>query len=86
MLENKKDNYGNITDVVIKGGGFGHGVGMSQYGAGYMSIKLKQPYYNILRHYYTGINLGTMPVTVLGGLRLEEHKLLLQILPLLRLR
>ena len=66
VFENKKDNYGNITDVVIKGGGFGHGVGMSQYGAGYMSIKLKQPYYNILRHYYTGINLGTMPVTVLG--------------------
>ena len=37
-------------------GGFGHGVGMSQYGAGYMATKLKQPYYNILRHYYTGIN------------------------------
>ncbi len=52
VFENKKDNYGNITDVVIKGGGFGHGVGMSQYGAGYMSTKLKQPYYNILRHYY----------------------------------
>lgn len=66
VFENKKDNYGNITDVVIKGGGFGHGVGMSQYGAGYMSTKLKQPYYNILRHYYTGINLGTMPVTVCG--------------------
>ena len=31
-----------------------------------MSTKLKQPYYNILRHYYTGINLGTMPVTVFG--------------------
>ncbi len=66
VFENKKDNYGNITDVVIKGGGFGHGVGMSQYGAGYMSTKLKQPYYNILRHYYTGINLGTIPVTVFG--------------------
>ena len=66
IFENKKDNYGNITDVVIKGGGFGHGVGMSQFGAGYMSTKLKQPYYNILRHYYTGINLGTMPVTVFG--------------------
>ena len=66
IVENKKDTYGNITNVVIKGGGFGHGVGMSQYGAGYMSTKLKQPYYNILRHYYTGINLGTMPVTVCG--------------------
>ena len=39
---------------------------MSQFGAGYMSSKLKQPYYNILRHYHTGINLGTIPVTVSG--------------------
>ena len=66
IIGNKKDNYGNITDVVINGGGFGHGVGMSQYGAGYMATKLKQPYYNILRHYYSGVNLGTMPVTVCG--------------------
>ena len=66
IVENKKDNYGNITNVIINGGGFGHGVGMSQYGAGYMSTKLKQPYYNILRHYYTGINLGTLPVNICG--------------------
>ena len=66
IIDNKKDNYGNITEIVINGGGFGHGVGMSQYGAGYMSTKLKQPYYNILRHYYNGVNLGTMPVTVCG--------------------
>ena len=37
---------------------------MSQFGAGYMATKLNQPYYNILRHYYTGISLGTKPVTV----------------------
>ena len=37
IFENKTDSYGNITDVVIMGGGFGHGVGMSQYGAGYMA-------------------------------------------------
>lgn len=67
IFDNVKDNYGNITDVIITGGGFGHGVGMSQYGAGYMATKLKQPYYNILRHYYSGINLGTIPVTVYGN-------------------
>lgn len=66
VFEKKVDNYGNITDITAFGGGFGHGVGMSQYGAGYMATKLNQPYYNILRHYYTGINLGTMPVTVCG--------------------
>ncbi len=66
VVEKQLDSYGNITDITISGGGFGHGVGMSQYGAGYMANKLHQPYYNILRHYYTGINLGTMPVTVCG--------------------
>ena len=70
VVEKKVDNYGNVTDIELYGGGFGHGVGMSQYGAGYMATKLKQPYYNILRHYYTGINLGTYPITVCG----EEAK------------
>ena len=64
IFEKNLDNYGNITDITVYGGGFGHGVGMSQYGAGYMATKLKQPYYNILRHYYTGICLGTLPVEV----------------------
>ena len=66
IFEKKVDSYGNVTDITIFGGGFGHGVGMSQYGAGYMATKLNQPYYNILRHYYTGINLGTMPKTICG--------------------
>ena len=66
IVEKSLDNYGNVVEIKVLGGGFGHGVGMSQYGAGYMALKLKQPYYNILRHYYTGINLGTMPVTVCG--------------------
>lgn len=66
VFENKFDSYGNLTSITVYGGGFGHGVGMSQYGAGYMATKLNQPYYNILRHYYSGIHLGTVPVTVCG--------------------
>ena len=66
IFEKQLDNNGNVTDITAYGGGFGHGVGMSQYGAGYMATKLDQPYYNILRHYYTGINLGTLPVTICG--------------------
>lgn len=66
VFEKKLDNYGNVQTIVVYGGGFGHGVGMSQFGAGFMATKLRQPYYNILRHYYTGINLGTVPVTVSG--------------------
>ena len=64
VFDKKLDSYGNVTDIKAFGGGFGHGVGMSQFGAGYMALKLDQPYYNILRHYYTGISLGTIPVEV----------------------
>ncbi len=52
---------------VVKGAGFGHGVGMSQYGAyGYAKHGFK--YDQILTHYYTGTTIGTTverPVRVL---------------------
>lgn len=64
VFEKDTDSEGNVTDIRAYGGGFGHGVGMSQFGAGYLATKLNQPYYNILRHYYTGISLGTRPVEV----------------------
>ena len=64
VFDKKLDPYGNVTDITVFGGGFGHGVGMSQFGAGYMALKLEQPYYNILRHYYSGISLGTFPVEI----------------------
>ena len=64
VFDKKMDSYGNVTDISAFGGGFGHGVGMSQFGAGFMALKLEQPYYNILRHYYTGISLGTIPIEV----------------------
>ncbi len=42
----------------IRGGGFGHGIGMSQYGAlGY--AQHGYGYAAILNHYYTGTSLGT---------------------------
>ena len=52
---------------VVNGAGFGHGVGMSQYGAyGYAKHGFK--YDQILTHYYTGTTIGTTadkPVRVL---------------------
>src|SRR3954468_17848370 len=42
----------------IRGAGFGHGVGMSQYGA-YGFALHGASYDAILRHYYTGTALGT---------------------------
>jgi stage II sporulation protein D len=44
----------------ITGGGNAHGVGMSQYGA-YGRAVDKQPYAEILAHYYHGTSLGTQP-------------------------
>jgi stage II sporulation protein D len=43
---------------IVKGAGFGHGVGMSQYGA-YGYAKHGFPYDQILTHYYTGTTIGT---------------------------
>ena len=43
---------------VVKGAGFGHGVGMSQYGA-YGFAKQGTGYQAILGHYYTGTTIGT---------------------------
>ena len=48
----------------ITGGGFGHGVGMSQFGA-YNMAKSGKKYPQILNHYYTDIHLSTMPKKVL---------------------
>jgi stage II sporulation protein D len=46
---------------VVKGHGFGHGVGMSQYGA-YGFAKNGKGYRFILGHYYSGTTIGTLAV------------------------
>jgi len=45
---------------VVRGAGFGHGIGMSQYGA-YGMAQEGWGYARILRHYYTGTKLGEAP-------------------------
>ena len=45
--------------VIIRGAGFGHGVGMSQYGA-YGFAKRGYDYGFILRHYYSGTQIGKL--------------------------
>ncbi len=58
------------TSFVFSGRGWGHGVGMSQYGAlGYAEDGL--PYGEILAHYYTGATLGPAPVAKLRVLLAE---------------
>ena len=57
---NLKSTYFEIikegTKIIIKNKGYGHGVGMSQYGAQGMAIA-GYKYQDILKHYYTDIEI-----------------------------
>lgn len=58
-----RDAQGNLTAIRAQGGGFGHGVGLSQLGASWMS-KHGYTFPSIVQHYYKGVSLGSIPVTV----------------------
>ena len=51
---------GAATRHIVSGAGFGHGIGMSQYGA-YGFAQKGVGYVRILRHYYRGTRLGSAP-------------------------
>lgn len=53
---------------VLTGGGWGHGVGMSQWGA-YGQAKAGRTFDQILEYYYTGTQLGDAPAAVSRRLR-----------------
>ncbi len=48
------------SSVVVRGAGFGHGIGMSQYGA-YGFAQNGYGYQRILAHYYSGTRMATAP-------------------------
>ena len=56
------------TVFVLAGGGWGHGVGMSQWGA-FGQARAGRDYRTILAHYYPGTTLGPSPVSVPPTLR-----------------
>jgi SpoIID/LytB domain protein len=53
---------------VVTGGGWGHGVGMSQWGA-YGQAKVGRTFDQILSYYYTGTELGDAPSAISKRLR-----------------
>lgn len=61
VFEHEYNDEGDLIYIKAYGGGYGHGVGLSQYGAGYMSQELHKSYDEILKHYYSNIALGTEP-------------------------
>ncbi|WP_243454990.1 SpoIID/LytB domain-containing protein [Meiothermus sp. CFH 77666] len=58
-LQEERDAQGNLLHYTFWGGGFGHGVGMSQYGAHGLG-KLGRSYTQILQHFYPGAELSLM--------------------------
>lgn len=65
VINTYTDEIGKPNKIEFIGGGYGHGVGMSQYGAGYMG-KNGYTFDQILKHYYQGISIGTQPVLLDG--------------------
>lgn len=63
VFSHMTDPQGRLVYLKAQGGGFGHGVGMSQLGASTMSSQAAQ-FDDILQHYYTGVALGTLPLHV----------------------
>lgn len=56
-LDKRYDSNGKVVAFEFKGRGWGHGVGMCQYGAfGFARMGLRHD--RILKHYYTGIELS----------------------------
>ncbi len=55
----KWERSGKNIKITTKG--FGHGVGMSQYGANAMA-KAEADYIEILKHYYTGVEIKKMEI------------------------
>ncbi len=58
----------SAVNFTIKGRGWGHGIGMSQYGAYGYATHSDLTYKQILQHYYTGIgfgNAGNPPIRVM---------------------
>src|SRR3954452_16006982 len=58
---------------LFSGHGWGHGVGMSQYGA-YGYAQHGSTYQQILAHYYPGTSLGPAPVSTIRVLLAEKKK------------
>ena len=54
-IEPSTSSYGTF---VIDGGGWGHNVGMSQFGAYAMAKNHGYNYRQILRYYYTGVSIS----------------------------
>ena len=62
-LDVTKNPDGTVSLVTVYGGGWGHNLGMSQYGA-HGRGKHGQTFIEILQAYYTGVDIGSYPIDI----------------------
>lgn len=62
-LDVAKNPDGTVSTVTVYGGGWGHNLGMSQYGA-HGRGKHGQSFIEILKAYYTGVDIGSHPIDI----------------------
>lgn len=74
VFEHEYNDKGELIYIKAYGGGFGHGVGMSQYGAGFMGKELGKSFSEILKHYYSGITLATEPAILSSSAGQNRHE------------
>jgi SpoIID/LytB domain protein len=62
-LDVSKAADGTVTNLTVYGGGWGHNLGMSQYGAHGRGLA-GQGFIAILQAYYTGADIGSYPIDI----------------------
>jgi hypothetical protein len=63
VINEVRNADGSLASVEVWGGGWGHNVGMSQYGA-HGRAKAGQTFMQILKAYYTGVDIGSYPIDI----------------------
>ena len=63
MMETVMNADGTLNSVISTGGGWGHNVGMSQYGSHGRGLA-GQTFLQILKTYYQGVDVGSYPITI----------------------
>ncbi len=63
LLDVTKNADGTVSQATVFGGGWGHNIGMSQYGA-HGRGKFGQTFIAILKAYFTGVDIGSHPIDI----------------------
>jgi stage II sporulation protein D len=63
IVESYNNTDGSFGGIIAYGGGWGHNVGMSQYGAHGRALA-GQTFMQILKAYYTGVDIGSYPIDI----------------------